>query len=73
MRWKKRKKKIKIEPSIGEERTHYYFAYIPILIGEEWVWLERFKVIAVWSPNDPHRIQCGYEWQYSHSETIKRI
>ena len=73
MRWKKKIRKPKKERSIGEERTQYLFAFLPTLIGKEWVWLERYKEIDVWMKNDPNRIISRCSWHYSRKETIEYV
>jgi len=73
MRWKKKIRKPKKKPGIGEERTLYGFAYLPRLIGDTWIWLERYKLIAIWSSVDPHSIGSRCEWQVKEYELINRV
>jgi len=74
MRWKKKEPKPKKkEPSVGEEMTLYSFAFLPKLIGDTWVWLERYKTIAMWSPNDPYQIGTNCSWHLKEYQVINRV
>lgn len=70
MRWKKKLSKPKKEPCVGETRIQHRFAFFPVLIRNEWVWLERYNEIEVWAKNDPQRIHSRCSWHFSYKETI---
>jgi len=72
MRWNKKIPKVKAKRSHGCERTRTYFAITPKIINDEWVWLEWYKSICVWLPNDPEMITHGFIWEFSHRETIDK-
>lgn len=44
MRWHS-KTKSSYNPNIGDTRIVNIFAWIPILIGDKWVWLERVNIL----------------------------
>jgi len=73
MRWEKRTPKPKKKRCVGEERTQYCFAVLPVLIGGMWVWLERFKSIDVWLEDDPNRIVSRCSWHHARRETINYV
>lgn len=43
------------------ERTHAWFAWHPVILSGQWVWLETIN--RVWSETF-----CGGQWRYSDHE-----
>jgi hypothetical protein len=45
MRWKKKVSRAPPEPKVGDKKTELFFAWLPMEIGDMFVWLERYAIV----------------------------
>jgi hypothetical protein len=53
MKWKNKK-----EPKLGDSKVEKHFAWVPTLIGDDWVWLEFYYIHYQWTERV---VEMGWE------------